>query len=883
VAGVGAEQARLANTRAGAADWRRWGPYVSERQWGTVREDYSAHGDAWNAFTHDHARSRAYRWGEDGIAGLCDDRQLLCLTLALWNGKDPIIKERLFGLTNDQGNHGEDVKELYYYLDAVPSHAYGRMLYKLLQHPYPYQELIDENARRKGRNMPEFELVDTGLLDEDRYFDVEVEHAKAGPDDILMRITVHNRGPETASVDILPQAFFRNVWSWSAGVNRPEMTATGAGDIEGHHDDLGTFVLSYEAPDRLLFCDNDTNFTRVFGCAGPEGYCKDGVNDFIVHGALDAINPSLSGTKVAGLYHRAIPPGGNVVVRVRLCVNRPSSERFAGFDELVALRRAESDAFYASLQVGIEDPDARLVQRQALAGMLWSKQFYYYDVAEWLDGDPSQPAPPLERKQGRNRGWRHLSAADIISMPDKWEYPWFAAWDLAFHCVSLSLVDPEFAKRQLLLLCQDWLMHPNGELPAYEWAFGDVNPPVQAWAAMHVYQNDCKANAGVGDRNFLERLFQKLLLNFTWWVNRKDARGLNIFEGGFLGLDNIGLFDRSAPLPDGGHIEQSDGTAWMAMYCLNMFAIAVELGQNDPAYDDMASKFFEHFLYIAAAMTEDDMTGNGLWDDADKFYYDQLCLPDGSVLPLRIRSIVGVIPLFAVSVVADAALRKLPGLVERMDYFHEQRSELARLVSRWNEPGVRGRHLLSLARVFRMTTLLKRVLDEDEFLSPHGVRALSREYLDRPFELVLEGVHYGVTYQPGESTTGFFGGNSNWRGPVWMPLNFLLVESLRHFNDYYGPEFTVECPTGSGTHLTLGQIADDLCRRLIGLFQRGQDGRRAVFGSREKFQTDPNFRDYIQFHEYFDGDTGSGLGASHQTGWTALVANLIAQLRTHKQ
>lgn len=874
------ERLRLRAAPGEAKHWRRWGPYVSERQWGTVREDYSADGTAWEYFPHDQARSRAYRWGEDGIAGFCDDRQLLCLSLALWNGEDAFLKERLFGLTNAQGNHGEDVKELYYYLDAVPSHAYGRMRYKLTQGAYPYQRLIDENARRKGHGEREFELIDTGLFGEDRYFDVDVEYAKAAPEDILMRVTVHNRGPETAPVHVLPQAFFRNIWSWSDEVSRPQMNEQRRGEVQGEHDVLGRFALSFEEPDRLLFCDNDTNIARVFGGARSPGYFKDGINDFVVDGRAAAVNPASRGTKVAGLYRRDVPAGGAVTVRLRLCVGTDMTAGFADFDAVMETRMAEADGFYAVLQEGIADADTRLVQRQALAGMLWSKQFYCYDVAEWLDGDPSQPPPPEARKHRRNAAWRHLSAADIISMPDKWEYPWFAAWDLAFHCIGLALVDPDFAKRQLLLLCEVWMMHPNGELPAYEWNFSDVNPPVQAWAALHLYDRDKRWNDGVGDVEFLERIFQKLLMNFTWWVNRKDARGLNIFEGGFLGLDNIGLFDRSKPLPGGGSIEQSDGTAWMAMYCLNMFHIAVELGQHDKAYEDMASKFFDHFLHIASAMTGRDGKGSGLWDDTENFYYDQLCLPDGSVQPMRVRSMVGLIPLFAVAVVEGEDLRKLPGLLERMAYFHQQHSDLALLVSRWNDPGADGRHLLSLARQFRMVKLLERMLDETEFLSPHGVRALSRAYCDKPCVFELQGRRYEVKYLPAESTIGMFGGNSNWRGPVWMPVNLLLVESLRRFHNYYGPSLTVEAPTGSGTRLTLDEVADELSRRLIGLFLRGKDGQRPVFGDNAKLQNDPHFRDLVLFHEYFDGDTGRGLGASHQTGWTGLVASLIDQLAT---
>jgi hypothetical protein len=874
------ERRRLEAMRNGTENWRGWGPYVSERQWGTVREDYSEGGTAWDYFTHDQARSRAYRWGEDGIAGFCDDRQLLCLSLALWNGQDPILKERLFGLTNQQGNHGEDVKELYYYLDAVPSHAYQKMLYKLPQAAFPYQWLIDENARRKGSQAREFELIDTGLFDHGRYFDVIVEYAKAAPDDILMRVTVHNRGPDTAPIDILPQVWFRNEWSWSDDYARPAMREECAGEVAGEHALLGHFVLCFEAEDRLIFCDNDTNVTKVFGSAAAPGYFKDGFDEFIVHGRQEAISPAGLGTKVAGVYHRTVPAGEAVVIRVRLRLGTGNKPDFVGFDALVEQRRQEADAFYAVLQAGIEDADMRLVQRQAFAGLLWSKQFYNFDVAEWLDGDPRQPPPPKQRNSGRNIGWRHLNAADVISMPDKWEYPWFAAWDLGFQSVSLSLIDSEFAKSQLLLLSQIWMMHPNGQLPAYEWAFGDVNPPVQAWAALRIYENDQKQNGGVGDTKFLRRIFLKLLLNFTWWVNRKDRQGLNIFEGGFLGLDNIGIFDRSAALPTGGYIEQSDGTAWMAMYSLNMLDIALELSRHDSFYEDLAAKFFEHLLYIAEAMAGRGKTGTGLWDDTDHFYYDTLCMPDGTAFPMRIRSLVGLIPLFAVSVVDVALLKKLPGFGERMRYFHEQRSDLASLISRWGEPGADGRRLLSLARRFRMTKVLERMLDEKEFLSPHGVRALSRYYLDHPYEIDFGGMQYRMKYLPAESDTGLFGGNSNWRGPVWMPVNYLLVESLRRFHSYYGNDFKIECPVGSGQQLTLDEVADHLCQRLVGLFLRDEDGKRPIFNDCAIFQADPHFRDLILFNEYFDGDTGRGLGAGHQTGWTGLVANLIDQLAT---
>ena len=874
---IDAEKQRIEQSRTGAKDWRRWGPYLSERQWGTVREDYSPYGTAWDYLTHDQARSRAYRWGEDGIAGFSDNRQLLCLSLALWNGCDPILKERLFGLTNQEGNHGEDVKELYYYLDALPSYAYARMLYKLPQAAYPYQWLIEENARRRGSAAMEFELIDTGVFDEDRYFDVEIEYAKADIDDLLMRITIHNRGPEQASIHVLPQVWFRNTWSWAPS-SKPSLRDQGGGLLLAQHEALGTYSIAFEAADRLLFCDNETNFRRLFGASSAAGYCKDAFHEYVVRGRSDAMNPAGEGTKAAGLHLRVVPAGGSVVVRARLRTGSDQGDGFVGFDNIFSRRVAEADAFYAVLQKDIADEDMRRIQHQAFAGMLWSKQFYYFGVAEWLDGDPLQPPPPASRKQGRNSDWRHLLAGDIISMPDKWEYPWFAAWDLAFHCVTLSLIDPNFAKSQLLLLCEVRLMHPNGELPAYEWAFGDVNPPVHAWAAMRVFENDRNQRGGIGDLDFLERIFHKLLLNFTWWVNRKDPQGLNIFEGGFLGLDNIGVFDRSRPLPTGGFIEQSDGTAWMAMFCLNMLRVSLELSKRDPVYEDMTIKFLDHFLHIARAMTNMGSEGIGLWDDQDNFFYDVLCMPSGDKIPLRLRSMVGLIPLFAVGIVEPDVIAKLPDLWSKIESYRQRRPELAGLVSRWNEQGVQGRRLFSLARVFRMTKMLRRMLDEEEFLSPFGVRALSRSYLDRPYDFEYDGVHYRVSYEPGESTDALFGGNSNWRGPVWMPVNYMLIENLRRFYQFYGDGLTVECPTGSGTMMTLNQVADELCRRLLSLFLRGPDGRRPVFGNYEKFQVDPQFKDYILFHEYFHGDNGRGCGASHQTGWTGLIANLINQL-----
>src|SRR5215203_356996 len=786
-----AEKRRMMEVRDGIKDWRRWGPYLSERQWGTVREDYSPGGTAWDYVTHDQARSRAYRWGEDGIAGFSDNRQLLCLSVALWNGRDPILKERLFGLTNEQGNHGEDVKELYYYLDAVPSYAYARMLYKLPQAAYPYEWLIEENARRRGSGAMEFELIDTGILDHDRYFDIDVEYAKADADDLLMRITVHNRGPDEASIHILPQVWFRNIWSWSAGVQKPSLTSSGGGLAHARHETLGDYYIQFEAADRLLFCDNETNFAKVFGAESSPGHFKDAFHEYVITGRTDAISPVQEGTKVAGLYVRAVPAGGDHTVRVRLRGGTQLTNAGTDFDDIFTRRMNEADAFYAALQKDIVHEDMRRIQRQAFAGMLWSKQFYHLEVRHWLDGDPLQPPPPEGHKHGRNSGWRHLQTADIMSMPDKWEYPWFAAWDLAFHCVTLSLIEPDFAKEQLVLLCDVRLMHPNGQLPAYEWAYGDVNPPVHAWAAMRVFESDRHQSGGAGDLNFLERIFQKLLLNFTWWVNRKDLQGLNIFEGGFLGLDNIGVFDRSRPLPTGGYIEQSDGTAWMAMFCLNMLRISIELSRRDPIYEDMVIKFLDHFLHIARAMTDVGKEGIGLWDDKDDFFYDVLYMPSGRKIPMRLRSMVGLIPLFAVGIVEEEIVSGLPGLWAKIELYRERRPDLVTLVSRWNEKGVNGRRLFSLVRISRMKEILRRLLDDTEFLSPYGIRALSRSYLNMPYNFEYNGVNYRVKYQPAESDSGLFGGNSNWRGPVWMPVNYLLIEHLRRFHKFYGDGFMI--------------------------------------------------------------------------------------------
>jgi hypothetical protein len=867
-----AETARLEEIRNGVR-WRRWGPYLSERQWGTVREDYSEGGTAWDYFPHEHARSRAYRWGEDGIAGFSDDQALICLALALWNGRDPILKERLFGLTNSEGNHGEDVKELYYYLDATPTHSYMRMLYKYPQAAFPYRELVEEN-RRRGMTQPEYELPDTGVFADGRYFDVEVEYAKADPDDILMRVTVHNRAAEAAVLHVLPQLWARNIWSWKPHAARPLLSADAGGEITVAHPLLAPLRLYCNGRPELLFCENETNARRLWGMNSPAGFFKDGINDYIVQGNKGAVNPERVGTKAAAHYRLDLPAGESAHLDLRL--TRPDAAAvFVDFDRILSRRRAEADEFYAALQRDIALPDARLVQRQALAGMLWSKQFYYFDISEWLDGDPLQPPPPPARLHGRDADWRHLNNAEIVSMPDKWEYPWYAAWDLAFHCVSLALVDPGFAKNQLVLLTRDWYMHPNGQLPAYEWAFGDVNPPVHAWAAWRVYQMDRQYRGGKGDRAFLERVFHRLMLNFTWWVNRKDAEGRNIFQGGFLGLDNIGIFDRSAPLPTGGTINQSDGTAWMAMYSLNLMRIALELALEDHVYEDIASKFFEHFLYIAEAMTNIGGDGIGLWDEEDEFYYDVLYLPGGQSVPLRVRSMVGLIPLFAVEVLDASALARLPGFTARMRWFLDHRPHLARLVSRWRDANEDEQHLLSLLRGHRMKRLLKRMLDESEFLSDYGVRSLSKFHEANPYVFEHAGHCFTVGYVPGESNSGLFGGNSNWRGPIWMPVNFLLIESLQRFHDYYGDDFKVECPAGSGQLLHLGDVAAELGRRLCRLFLRDENGNRPTFGGSALHRDDPEFRDHLLFSEFFHGDSGRGLGASHQTGWTGLIALLL--------
>jgi hypothetical protein len=870
------EHARLATPSADGEGWKMWGPYLSERQWGTVREDYSPHGTAWDYFPHDHARSRAYRWGEDGIAGFSDREQRLCLALALWNERDPILKERLFGLTNSEGNHGEDVKELYYYLDATPTHSYLKMLYKYPQAEYPYAQLLAEN-RRRGIAQPEFELIDAGLFDADRYFDVFVEYAQAEPGEILVRVTAENRGPEPARLHLLPQIWFRNTWSWKAGAARPSLQQVAPNVIRAQHRKLGIYHLHIDGePAELLFCDNESNATRLWNEPRTSGFFKDGFHQRVVQGDSSAVNPAHTGTKAAAWYVREVPPAGQVQIRLRLS-RHSRAAAFDDFDAILAERREQADEFYAHLQRGITNADARLVQRQAFAGMIWSKQYFYFDVAKWLQGDSAQPPPPAARRHGRNGDWQHLNNADIISMPDKWEYPWYAAWDLAFHCIPLAHLDAEFAKEQLVLLTREWYMHPNGQIPAYEWAFGDVNPPVHAWATWRVFQIDRKQRGDHGDLMFLERVFHKLMLNFTWWVNRKDAEGRNVFQGGFLGLDNIGVFDRSSQLPTGGHIDQADGTSWMAMYALNLMRIALELAQHNRVYEDIATKFFEHFLHIAEAMSHigGEDGGIGLWDDSDKFFYDVLHLPDGGMQPLKVRSMVGLIPLFAVETLEPELLAKVPDFKRRLEWFLGYRPDLCALVSHWNEEGRGHRRLLSLLRGHRMKRLLKRMLDESEFLSPYGIRALSQVHAQSPYIYRHDGMDLSVRYQPAESDSGLFGGNSNWRGPIWFPVNFLIIESLQKFHHYYGDDFRIEYPTGSGKLLTINEVANQLACRLRRLFVADEHGRRPVHGQNERLQTDPHFRDYVLFYEYFHGDTGRGVGAAHQTGWTGLVAKLL--------
>ncbi|MGE5303662.1 MAG: MGH1-like glycoside hydrolase domain-containing protein [Alphaproteobacteria bacterium] len=877
------EEIRLEEDRQRKANWKRWGPYLSERQWGTVREDYSPDGMAWDYFSHDQARSRAYRWGEDGLAGISDKHQFICFALALWNGRDPILKERLFGLTGSEGNHGEDVKEYYFYLDSTPTHSYMKYLYKYPQREFPYGRLVEENRRRGKRDL-EFELIHTGVFDDDRYFDVFVEYAKGSPDDILIRIEAINRGPESAELQLLPTLWFRNTWSWNSEPQRPWLRrgepVEGIISIESHHPYYGGRWLYCEGNAETLFTENETNQRRLFGAENVSPHVKDGINDYVVHGVTEAVNPAPSGTKAAACYRLKIGAGQSAVVKLRLtdhAMGSTASRPFdAGFDSLFAARREEADEFYDTFTSPGLTPDTKNVMRQAIGGMLWSKQFYHYVVKQWIEGDTGNPLPPPERQNGRNHEWGHLYNGDVISMPDKWEYPWYAAWDLAFHCIPLALVDSEFAKEQLCLMLREWYMHPNGQIPAYEWSFSDVNPPVHAWAAWRVYKVE-KKRRGKGDREFLQRVFHKLLLNFTWWVNRKDASGMNVFQGGFLGLDNIGVFDRSAPLPTGGYIEQSDGTSWMAMYTLNLLAIALELSKEDRAYEDVASKFWEHFIHIAHAMSHRGQNGTGLWNEEDGFFYDVLRLPDGNHFPMKIRSMVGLIPLFAVETLEPELLERLPGFKRRLEWFIDNRPDLTGNVACMRTPGMGERRLLSIATRDQLRQILKYMLDEREFFSPYGIRALSQYHREHPYHLPVNGTDHRVDYEPAESSTGLFGGNSNWRGPIWFPVNFLLVESLQKFHYYLGDGFKVECPTGSGKMMTLWEVAGEISRRLMRIFLRGDDSRRAVFGGTEIFHNDPHWRDLIPFHEYFHGDNGAGIGASHQTGWTGLIAKLIQQ------
>jgi hypothetical protein len=900
------EDERLEETRTRKKYWKRWGPYLSERQWGTVREDYSPYGTAWEYFPHDHARSRAYRWGEDGIGGISDRHQMICFGLAMWNGRDHILKERLFGLTGHQGNHGEDVKEYYFYLDSTPTHSYMQMLYKYPQAEFPYDALVAENGRR-DRTKPEFELMDTGVFAGNRYFDVFVEYAKADVEDILIKLIVVNRGPEAATLHLLPSLWFRNTWSWGKDDRRPTLRKTVGPEscqcVELQHRQYGKRWLLCAGQPQLLFTENETNYERVFAGKSPTPFVKDAFHEYLIHKNQAAINPQQTGTKMAAYYPLTLGPGDSTTLKLRLTdmdplggispdshkmdvtspghaepnEEVPATNDFGpGFDHLFDLRQKEADDFYASRVPKDISEDARSVMRQALSGMMWSKQFYHYDVLTWLTGDPGQPTPPEERWNGRNKDWTQLYNDDIISMPDKWEYPWYAAWDLAFHCVSLAIIDPDFAKDQLVLLLREWYMNPNGQLPAYEWAFSDVNPPVHAWAAWRVYKIERRVR-GVADRAFLEKVFHKLLLNFTWWVNRKDPDGSNIFQGGFLGLDNIGVFDRSAPLPTGGHLEQSDGTSWMGMYCLNMLAIALELAKEDRAYEDIASKFFEHFVYIAHAMNNFGSRGKSLWDEEDGFYYDVLHLPNGEDHFLKVRSMVGLIPLFGVETLEPEAIDKLPGFKRRMQWFIDNHPDVPDHID-MSQKSARGtRLLLSLVSKKRLGRVLSHMLDESEFLSPYGIRALSRFHKDHPYELRFNGTVNSVNYEPAESATGTFGGNSNWRGPIWFPVNYLLVESLQKYHHYYGEDFKVACPTGSNNQTDLWQVAAEISRRLTRLFLRDDQGRRPVNGPAEVFQSDPYWRDLVLFYEFFNGDNGAGLGANHQTGWTGLVAKMIQQ------
>ncbi len=870
------------------ADWKKWGPYLSERQWGTVKEDYSATGEAWDYFSHDQARSRAYRWGEDGILGISDDQQQLCFAIALWNGQDPILKERIYGLTGTQGNHAEDVKEYYFYLDSTPTHSYMKGSYKYPQAAFPYADLEAEN-RRRGRGDREYELIDTSVFDNDNYYDVVVEYAKQTAEDIVIKISATNRSSESQTLHLLPTLWFRNTWSWDENTSKPclkidNRDSTSHSVIAAIHPDLGDRWLYCESQPELLFTENETNYQRIFNFDDGAKHVKDSINNYVVNGQREAVNPHQLGTKFSPYYQLTIGAGETKTIKLRLSDQADLTEPLGKeFDVILQTRIAEADEFYGQINDTSLNDDLVNIQRQAFAGMLWGKQYYNFNIKRWLDGDPTQPTPPISRKYGRNHDWIHLENEDIISMPDKWEYPWYAAWDLAFHCLPIALIDPDFAKNQLDIMTREWYMHPNGQIPAYEWAFGDVNPPVHAWATWRVYKIEEKRK-GKGDRLFLERVFQKLLLNFTWWVNRKDAEGSNIFEGGFLGLDNIGVFDRSAPLPTGGFIEQSDGTSWMAMYSLNMLTIALELALENPVYEDMATKFFEHFLYIADAMVHIGDDKAQLWDEEDGFFYDVLHLPHGERIRLKVRSMVGLIPLFAVMTLEPEVLQKLPGFRERLEWFINNRTDLKKNVACMETKGLGARRMLALCSVTldsleseaKLRSILEKLLDENEFLSDYGIRAMSRFHKDHPYTFCVDGNPNQVRYEPAESTSGLFGGNSNWRGPIWMPVNYLLIESLQKFHHYLGDDFKVECPTGSGNMMNLWEVSEEISSRLISIFLQDRDRKRPLYGDTDKFR-DPHWQDLILFYEYFHGDNGAGMGASHQTGWTGLVAKLIQQ------
>jgi len=883
------ESIRLAEDARREKNWKRWGPYLSERQWGTVREDYSPHGECWDYFSHDQARSRAYRWGEDGLLGITDRECRLCFGLALWNGRDPILKERIFGLTGPEGNHGEDVKECYYYLDSTPTHSYMKALYKYPQTEFPYAKMVEEN-RRRGKGDPEFELVDAGVFNDNRYFDVFAEYAKTAPDDVLIRITVANRGPETAVLHLLPTLWFRNTWSWGrmgeGHWEKPTIARARAGKdtakLMTEHESLGAFCLeAYPSPDgslpTLLLTENETNTAKLFNSPNGSPYVKDAIHEYVIHGRTEAVNPDGVGTKAAAHYRLDVPAGGTVMIRLRLASKEEARNQLADrdFEQIFDERIREADDYYDSTAPAGLSEQERLVTRQGKAGLLWSKQFFHYVVKDWLEGDPANPAPPDSRKWGRNNDWGHLHNRDIISMPDKWEYPWYAAWDLAFHMIPFAKVDPHFAKEQLVLFLREWYMHPNGQLPAYEFAFSDVNPPVHAWAAWRVYK--MTGERGKRDRLFLARVFNKLLINFTWWVNRKDIDGKNLFAGGFLGLDNIGVFDRSRPLPTGGRLNQADGTVWMAFYCATMLSMAIELASQDPAYEDIASKFFEHFVAITDAINT--LGGTGLWDEEDGFYYDQLLL-DGHSIPLKIRSMVGLIPLYACEVLEQDVLDRLPGFTKRMKWFLENRKDLSRHISyMMPDKSAHGHRLLAIPSKERLQRVMRYLLDEQEFLSPYGIRSLSRIYMDKPYMFWVNGENYQVDYVPAESNTGLFGGNSNWRGPIWFPVNFLLVEALERYHHFYGDGFKVECPVGSGKMMTLQQVAQEIARRLSSIFLPDKQGRRPCHGEDPRYAKDAHWKDLVLFNEYFCGETGRGVGATHQTGWTALAIRCIEDLK----